>query len=113
MRRSKTVTLFLCSSRAVFGIGGVTGCDSGYYDENGNWVESDQYDGWEPEPVFVDGVMGVYHPTTMVFVPHTSPQFAATTTLIKTNHVSAMKSGGVSSARGGFGAMGGKSGIAS
>ena len=113
MKKSTPITLVLCSSLALFGVGGMTGCDqSGYYDEDGNWVDT-QYDGWEPEPVYVDGVMGVYHPTTHVFIANTSPQFAQTTTLIKTQHVASMKATGTSTARGGFGAMGGKAGIAS
>lgn len=120
MRRSKTVTILLCSSLAIFGVGHMTGCDdnTGYYDQDGNWVATtqpdDQFDGWEPTPVYIDGVMGVYEPGTTVFVPSTSPRFSSVCTSIKSSYISSVRAGTVSSTsiHGGFGAMGGKAGIA-
>jgi len=111
MRRSKTVTLVLCSSLAIFGIGHGAGCDK---EQSAQDAEADDAyiptsqpadDGWEPEPVYQNGTMGVYHPMTHVFIPSTSRDFVPTCTMIKQSHW-----GGDTSIRGGFGAMGGKSG---
>lgn len=110
MRRSKTVSLLLCSSLAIFGLGHITGCDEQptVYSE-----EDEEWDGWEPAPIYIDGMMGVYHPHTHIFVPMGSPGFSSTCTLIRSTHIASVRATGYSSVRGGFGSMGGKSGIAS
>ncbi len=69
MKASAAITLLLASSASIFGI----------YARH----ELDPQLPPGPEPVWVDGVMGVYHPITGEFVPSTSPRFDQTCDLIQ------------------------------
>jgi hypothetical protein len=64
MRASAAVGLLLVSSMSIFGIASAQHHPAGQLPS--------------VEPVWVDGVMGVYDPDTGVFVPSTSPLFDAT-----------------------------------
>jgi hypothetical protein len=64
MRASAAIGLFLVSSMSIFGI-------ASSHSPNRGQLPS-------VEPVWVNGVMGVYDPDTGVFVPSTSPLFNAT-----------------------------------
>jgi len=69
MRASSGVGLLLASSMAIFGIHGRQQTNAAIPPG--------------PEPVWVNGVMGVYNPDTGVFVPSTSPLFDETCDLIQ------------------------------
>jgi hypothetical protein len=69
MRSSAAIGLLLVSSASIFGL---------YHRHHRN---SSLAPG--PEPVWVNGVMGVYNPDTHVFVPATSPLFDQTCDLIQ------------------------------
>jgi hypothetical protein len=99
-RKSRMVTLALCGSLAVLGVASGVGCDT-----------RSERDRWEPAPVYVNGVMGVYHPHTNAFVPSTASNFQETTRTIRTEHFKSVDAGKTSQFKGGSNAMGGKSGI--
>lgn len=69
MRASSGVGLLLASSMAIFGIYGRQQSSAALPPG--------------PEPVWVNGQMGVYNPDTGVFVPSTSPLFDQTCDLIR------------------------------
>lgn len=69
MRSSLAVSLLLASSASIFGV----------------YEHHHQRAGLPPgpEPVWVNGVMGVYHPITGEFVPADSPDYEAVCDLIR------------------------------
>ena len=67
MKASSAVGLVLASSMSIFGLHACHG-NSAYA---------------SVEPVWVNGVMGVYWPGTQIFVPSTSPQFNQACDLIQ------------------------------
>ena len=136
MKRSKNVNLVICGTAALLAMGMINGCSDNrhgsYRDKNGNGkIDDDEI------VTYNGGVMGIYHPITHVWIPHTSPmyqsnlgvarQYAATSQSYSsqgrnfygggangggyTGKASATSSSGVS--RGGFGGYGGGASAAS
>jgi hypothetical protein len=69
MKSSAAVGLLLASSMSIFGVYAAQS-------HNANIPPG-------PEPVWVDGQMGVYDPDTGAFIPNTSPQFEETCARIR------------------------------